>query len=158
MTMRAVACFLGIAIAAVYAGASIGRQTRSIIKAHRSTSDGDFEPGTIRDRSVVDGCLRFIGPSDVVAILYSDANPAQDVSPVFILYRLSYRAYPTRFEAAAIGDESIPTALAHLPRKPNWVLLLGPQTNVPGYEETARFSPNDRLLRATGERSVGEQK
>jgi hypothetical protein len=87
----------------------------------------------------------------VVAILYADANPAPDVSPIFIWYRLAYRAYPTRLEAAAIGEEGIPAALADLQRKPNWILLLGQQTAVPGYEEIARFSPNDRLLRTTGE-------
>ena len=151
MKVRAVASFVGIALAAFYAGASMQMETRSIRKAYRSPSHGAIELGTVLEQSVIDGCLRFIAPSDAFAILYTETNPAPDVSPVFILYRLTYLAYPTRFDAATIGEEGIPAALAHLPRKPNWVLLLGRQASVPGYEVVARFSPNDVLLHATGE-------
>lgn len=151
MTIRAIACFLGIAIAAFYAGASIQLETQSIRKARRSLSHGAIEVGSVLERSVMDGCIQFAGPSDMLAILYTETNPTPDVSPAFILYRLAYRAYPTRLEAATIGDEGIPAALAHMPRKPNLVLLLGQQASVPGYEEIARFSPSDVLLRATGE-------
>jgi len=150
LKVRAIACFFGIALAAFYAGASMQMETRSIRKAYRSPSHGAIELGTVLEQSVIDGCVRFVRPSDVLAVLYTETNPAPDVSPVFILYRLAYLAYPTRFDSATIGEEGIPAALTHLPRKPNWVLLLGKRANVPGYEEVARFSPTDVLLRATG--------
>jgi hypothetical protein len=150
VTIRTIACFLGIAIAAFYAGASIQSETRSIRTAYRAPSRGAIEVGNIQERSIVAECLRFTGPSDVLAVLYTETNPAPDVSPIFILYRLAYRAYPTRIEAATIGESGIPETLANLRQKPTLVLLLGHQASIAGYDEIARFLPGNVLLRATG--------
>ena len=125
-------------------------ESKLILNARRSPSHGVIDVGSARERSLIDGCLRFVGPSDVLAILYTEPDSAPDLSTTLIAYRLAYLAYPTRIEAALIGPEGIPATLEHLPRKPEWVLLLGRQSSVPGYEEAARFSPSDLLLRATG--------
>ena len=151
MKIRTIVCFLAIALAAFYVAASMQLETRSIRKAFRSPSSGEIQPGSDQESSIVDGCIRYLGPTDVLAVLYSEPNPTPAVSPLFILYRLAYRTYPSQIETSTIVGEDIPAALAHLPRKPGWVLLLGHPAGVPGYAEISRFTPNDVLLRAAGE-------
>jgi hypothetical protein len=91
-------------------------------------------------------CQQFLGPGDVLGVVYLDSAPGQ----FLLAYRLAYRLYPAEVTTEPyLTIDEVPIVLQRMrERRPTYLLLLGAEDiTVPDATLVDRPAPEARLFR-----------